>query len=106
MAKYYGMIGYAETIEDPVGSSVWVEKITEYPYYGDIIRTSRRIDYPNKVNGDVTISNEISIVSDPYANEHFQNIRYATYGGTKWVVATVEIQYPRLVLSLGGIYNG
>ena len=102
--KWFGTIGYAETVETKPG--VWKEQITERDYFGDVIRNSRRLQTGDKVNDDVNISNEISIVSDPYANENFHSMRYATFMGTKWKVSDVEVQYPRLILTLGGVYNG
>lgn len=104
MAKYYGVIGYAETVETSPG--VWTEQITEREYYGDILRNNRRLQTNEKLNDDVTISNQISIVSDPYAYQNFHKIRYVSWMGTKWKVTSVDVQYPRLVLDLGGEYNG
>lgn len=100
--KYYGQVGYAETVKTAPG--VWEEQIVERDYYGDVIRNMRRLE-GQEVNEDLNISNQISIVSDPYANENFHAIRYVTYMGTKWKVTSVEVQYPRLLLTIGGIYN-
>lgn len=103
-AKYYGKIGYNESVETTPG--VWEEKITERSYYGDLIKNSRRLQSTDKVNDDINISNEISIVADPYATNNFHSMRYAEFMGTKWKIINVEVQYPRLILSLGGLYNG
>lgn len=103
MAKYYGMIGFAETVETSPG--IWKEQIKEYSYYGDLVRSSRRLEQSNKVNDNVNLSNDISIVADPFARENFHAMRYITYLGTKWKVTNVDVQYPRLVLSTGGIYH-
>lgn len=104
MAKYYGKIGYNESVETTPG--VWEEKIAERSYYGDLIKNSRRLQSTDKVNDDINISNEISIVADPYATNNFHSMRYAEFMGTKWKITNVEVQYPRLILSLGGLYNG
>ena len=103
MPKFYGAVGYAETVEASPGVSV--EQITERNYYGDVIRNTRRLQSADKVNADINISNEISIVADPYANDHFYAIRYVLFQGAKWKVSNVDVQYPRLILSLGGLYN-
>lgn len=103
MAKWYGMIGYGETVE--TAPSVYREKIKERPYYGDIIKNVRRLQTSDNVNDDIAISNQLSIVSDPYACENFHSMRYATYMGTKWKITDVEVAYPRLTLTLGGVYN-
>lgn len=102
--KWFGTIGYAETVETKPG--VWKEQITEREYFGDLIRNSRRLQSTDKVNDNVDISNEISIVSDPYAYENFHSMRYAEFMGAKWKITNVEVQYPRLTLTLGGVYNG
>lgn len=104
MAKWFGVIGYAEQVETKPG--VWKEAITEREYFGDMTRNTRRLQSTDQLNDDINISNEISIVSDPYANENFHSMRYATYMGTKWKITSVEVQYPRLILSLGGVWNG
>lgn len=103
MAKYFGVIGFAEMKETKPG--VYVEEITERQYYGDLIRNTRRLQTVSTLNDDINISNEISIVSDPYANENFHSIRYATFMGKKWKVSSVDVNYPRLNLTLGGLYN-
>lgn len=103
MAKFYGSIGYAVTEETSPG--VWTKAITERNYYGDILRNSRALSGNDKVNDDVNISNEISIVSDSYAAENIYAMRYIKFAGTKWKIGSVEIQYPRLILNIGGVYN-
>lgn len=104
MAKFFGKIGFAQTVESEPG--YWEESIVERDYYGDINRNTSRYTVDNKVNDDININNLISIVADPYANENFQHMRYAILNGHKWKITNVEIQYPRLLLNLGGLYNG
>lgn len=104
MAKWYGVIGYADTVE--VEPGIWDEHVTERPYYGELIRNTRRLQTTDKVNDDLTISNQISIVSDPYAINNFHAMKYAVLWGTKWKITSVEVQYPRLILEVGGVYNG
>ncbi len=103
MAKWFGTIGFAETVETSPG--IWEEQITKRNYYGDLTRNTRRLQSADKLNDDIVINNELSIVSDPYANEHFHNMRYAEFQGAVWKITNVEVQYPRLILSLGGLYN-
>lgn len=103
MPKWYGKVGYGVTEETSPG--VWTEEIVERQYYGDIIRNLRRLETSDQVNDNVSVSNEISIVSDPYAFENFHSIRWIEFMGSKWKVTSVEVQYPRLLLSLGGVYN-
>lgn len=103
MAKWSGKVGYETTIETKPG--VWEEKIIERSYYGDVIQNSRRLESSGVINSNVNISNRISFVADPYARENFHSIRYIEFMGTKWKVTDIEVQYPRLVLSIGGVYN-
>lgn len=103
MAKFYGVIGYAETVETAPG--VWTEQITEREYFGDLNRNTRRIQSADQLNDNLNVTNEISIVADPFANNHFHSMRYAELYGAKWKITNVEVQRPRLVLTLGGVYT-
>lgn len=106
-AKFYGEIGYVQTTETPAGSGISVEQVTKRNYYGDLIRNSRRIQSSSEqLNDNINVSNQISIVADPYANENFHSMRYAEFMGAKWKITDVEVQYPRLILTIGGVYNG
>lgn len=105
MAKYYGKIGFCVTAESAPG--VWAEdEIEERNYYGELTRNTRRLQGREYLNDGVDISNQISILADPYVTANFHTMRYAEYMGVKWKVTDVEVQYPRLVLTLGGEYNG
>ena len=104
MAKFYGKIGYAENVETRAG--VWRPTITEREYFGDLVRNTRRLESASQINDNINISNEISIVADPYAYQNFHSMRYVEFMGTKWKISSVEVQYPRLILSIGGVYNG
>lgn len=104
MPKFCGSIGYAISKETTPG--VWIEDIVERQYFGDVYRNTRKLQSGNQVNDSIDISNEISILSDPFANENFHSMRYVTYMGAKWKVSSVEVRYPRLILTVGGLYNG
>lgn len=105
MAKYYGAVGYAETVETAPG--VWeADRITERNYYGDVIRNTRRWEKGEGLNDDLNVNNTISIVADAYALNHFFAIRYVSWMGANWKVTNVEVQPPRLILTIGGVYNG
>ena len=104
MTKFYGAIGYAEVVETEPG--VWEEKIVERNYYGDLVRNARSLQQSGNVNDNINISNEISIVADPYADKNFHMMRYIEFMGTKWKISNVEVQPPRLILTAGGVWNG
>lgn len=104
MAKYCGKIGYAVSEETSPG--VWEEKITEREYYGELIKNTRKLANGENLNDDITVANDVSIVADPFVMEHFYQIRYAVLYSVKWKVSDVEVKSPRLILRLGGVYNG
>jgi hypothetical protein len=104
MAKFYGVIGFAQTIEHPPG--VWKEKITERPYAGDLLRNRRQLQSADQANDNVNLANEISIVADPFAMNNMYSMRYVRYMGANWKVTSVDAQFPRLILTIGGVYNG
>ena len=104
MAKFCGIIGYIETVE--VKPGIWEEKVVERKYYGDLTRNTSRFQSSGGVNDDINVSNNISIIADPYANENFHHMRYVEFMGSKWKITNVEVNYPRLILTIGGVYNG
>jgi hypothetical protein len=105
MAKYYGTVGFSQTGKTKAG--VWQETgVVKRQYSGDVRRYSRRLVSGNKVNDDLSINLNISIVADPYALQNFHNLKFVEYMGAYWKVSNVEVQYPRLLLELGEVYNG
>ena len=103
MTKFFGKIGYAMTQETKPG--VWMDQIMEREYYGDLLRNSYRFQTSDKVNDDVLIANEFSIIADSFAKDNFHLMKYIEFEGTKWKITNVEVRYPRLHLTVGGIYN-
>lgn len=104
MAKFHGKIGFVTTVETSPG--VHREKSTERTYSGDVLSNSRRLQSSGSVNDKIVISNRISVVADPYAHDNFHAIRYVDFMGARWKVETAEALPPRIILSLGGVYNG
>lgn len=105
MAKFYGTVGYVDTVDK--GNGVFEEEVIgERPYRGDVTRTVRRFENGESLNDNLNVSNEISIVADAYAYENFCHIRYVVWMGARWKVSSVDVQRPRLILSMGGVYNG
>lgn len=105
MSKYYGKIGYVETVETK--PDVYEEVLTERNYYGDVIRDSIKWNSAQQVNDNVGLSTQFSVLADNYAYEHFRYIRYVTYMGVKWEVTSVDpSNRPRLLISVGDVYNG
>lgn len=105
MAKFYGAVGYSITVEKKPG--VYVSEIIERKYSGDLLRFNSKYQSSGNLNEDITVSNEISIIADPFAYENFQHMRYIVFMGTKWRITNADASnYPRIILSLGGVYNG
>lgn len=104
MAKFYGQIGYGEQVETSPG--IWEYNMVEKNHYGDILRNNRRWDQTENVNDDLVISNRFSIVLDAYASNNFYAMKYVKWMGCKWKITNVEIERPRIIISVGGVYNG
>jgi len=103
--RFYGNIGYG--LQTEIRPGVLDDVITERPYFGDVTRAARRMaEGTAEINSDITVTNTISIVADAFAQNHIFAMRYVVWQGVRWVVTNVEIQRPRLVLYLGGVYNG
>lgn len=120
MAKFHGEIGYADSKEvtipgtvteedpepEPIKTGTWVDEISERIYYGDIISESKQWSTGEKANDNLNINNRISIVADDFANANFSAMRYVKWSGVYWKISDIKIQRPRLILTLGGVYNG
>lgn len=104
MAKFFGKVGF-EVLKE-TKPSTWTPRIIEREYVGDVIKNFRRMEAGDGVNENISLSNEISIVADPYAINHIHDLRYVHYLGGNWKVTGVDVEYPRLKLSIGGVYNG
>ena len=104
MGKWFGKIGYAVTAETEPG--IWEEQIVERDYYGDMTSDRRKRQNSQGVNDNLSLSNVISIIADPFAYENCSHMAYAEIMGAKWKISDIEVQCPRLILTIGGVYNG
>jgi len=104
MAKWSGTIGYG--IDTETAPGVHMEVITKKTSYGDVLQNTRRWSSTDKVNDDLSLSNKISIVADQFAVKNFYAMRYVVYMGCAWTISSVETLYPRLILTIGGVYSG
>lgn len=101
--RYYGKIGYFDTVETKPG--LFEQELIFRTYKGDVLRNTKRNQLASNVNDNITLTNSISIVADPYARDHFFQIKCVEWQGALWEVNSVEVQYPRLILEIGGLYN-
>ena len=105
MARFFGKIGYVEESTETT-PGVWEEQVTERDYYGDVLRNARRLEPGESVNDNLRINNTISVVADAYATLNFFAMRYVRWMGTPWKITNVEVQSPRLILTIGEVYHG
>lgn len=102
--RFYDIIGYGLSVE--IAPGVWDDVISEVKYRGDVIRNSRKYNEGTSVNDNLTVGNSISVVADDYAVQNLSAMRYIRWSGSLWKISNVEVQRPRLILTLGGVYNG
>lgn len=104
MAKFYGAIGYA--LQEETAPGVWTDKIVEKNYRGDVVLDQRRWQQSEQVNDNLNLDNSVSIIADPYAYQNIGNIKYIVWNGVTWKIQSISINRPRIILQIGGIYNG
>lgn len=106
MSKFYGIIGFVESQETEPGSGIWEDVVTERKYRGEVTKNYKRWDNSEYLNDNLNISNTISIVADPFVSNKLFSVRYVKWLGSYWKVNSAEVQAPRILLTLGGVYNG
>lgn len=104
MAKFHNKVGYSRSVKTAPG--VFTDEIEEREYFGDVIREAKNFNNNDQVNDNVTVNNRISIVADDFAFANYSGMRYVIWDGVYWKISSVEVQRPRLILSIGGVYNG
>ena len=103
MPKIHCEVGY-ETFED-TGLGDYEPVVTKRHYKGDLITVSKSFNQNEGINDDLRVSNRISLIADAYAYDHFFGIVYVYWAGQRWKVSNVTVERPRLILTLGGVYN-
>ena len=102
--RFFGKVGYQIETEDT--DSVWAKTMVAKSYFGDVIRNNTRRDTGDTINDQIDVNNRISIVADPFAFENFQNMKYVEWLKQLWNIKSIELQPPRIILEVGGVYNG
>lgn len=102
--RYAGKIGFECQVETDPG--LWVSRVEERSYFGDVIRNTRRYQDGDKIHDDLRISNQISVLADSFCIEHAFLMKYITWMGQKFKIESVDIAYPRIIITLGGMWNG
>lgn len=103
--RYKGAVGFMTEIENPPESGIYKPYIVERTYRGDVMSFTKKYENAQQVNDNVNLNVRISIIADPFARRNLANIRYLTFMGSKWKIRDVDVKYPRLILSLDGVYN-
>lgn len=104
MAKWHGSIGFIKPVEKNPG--VWVDEITVKHYYGDLIRNNPRWQNGESINDDLNVNNQISVIANSFAYDNFCWMKYVEFMGVKWKITSADVQRPRIILTIGGVYNG
>ena len=105
MAKFFGKVGYVG-VSVELRPGVWAQEPYSKNYRGDVIQNIRRLESGESINDNVVVNNTISVLADSFAFDNFHSIRYVEWMGGLWKVTSVRVERPRLILTLGGIYNG
>jgi hypothetical protein len=109
MARFTGLVGYVTQEESVPG--VWSQSETPKMMKGDIIRQSitngkgDRVADSGKVNDDVSLGHRVSLIGDAYAFANCFNMKWVQINGIKWSISSIEMQRPRIIVSLGGMWN-
>lgn len=103
MARFCGKVGYIEREETSPG--IWEDVVTERTYRGDVVRNKTMWQQSETLNDDLNVSSDVSILADAYAYQHFSYIKYVEFMGAKWKVTSASPERPRIILTLGGLYN-
>lgn len=104
MAKFAGLVGYVTQKEKTPG--VWTPDNNPRHMKGDIIRQLSSTQNADKVNDDISLNHRVSLIGDAYAFDNYYNIKWVNIDGMRWEVSSVEVQRPRLIVTLGGLWNG
>lgn len=104
MAKFYGPIGFIKSTNNSNG--IWEDVTEEHYYKGDILKNIRKAVTSEHLHDNLDVNIRISIIADDYANQNFFAIKYVTWKGASWKVTSIDIERPRLILTIGGVYNG
>lgn len=105
--KFSGIVGFWKN-DIKTKPGVYKPKIIEKKYTGDVLKDIRRFQSSeNQQNDNLRVTNRLSIISDIYMNDNWGSIKYVTWKGVSWKVTSIDVgSYPRVILELGGAYNG
>lgn len=104
MARYSGIVTYVTQAETVPG--VWTDSVNGHLMRGDVLRMGSSNQNGDKVHSDVTLSHRVSLVADEYALGNYHDIKYIQFNGRDWTVTSIEVQHPRIIVTLGGLWNG
>lgn len=103
MARYSGLVGYVTQEETVPG--VWSPVENPRTMKGEIIRQSSTNPDHGKINSDISLNHRVSLWGDAYAFDSYYAIKWIQIDGRKWEVTSVEIKRPRIIVTVGGLWN-
>lgn len=104
MGKFFGTIGLV--IMEQTAPGVYMPKTVTKSCYGEVLNVTKRWQgAAEQVNDNLNIDSRISILSNKFLTENLSHIRFVEWMGALWKVTSVELSYPRIILSIGGVYN-
>lgn len=101
--KWYGNIGFGIPVNE---NDIHTEVITDKPYKGDILENNLRWQQSDKIDDDLNITNKISVIANDFAYDNIGYMKYVELRGNKWKIVSATLQYPRILLTIGGVWNG
>lgn len=104
MAKFAGLVTYVTQVESRPG--IWTDESISRLMRGDMLRKGSVGQNDDKVNSDISLNHRVSLVGDEYALNNYYDIKHIQLNGREWEVTSVEVQHPRLILTIGGLWNG
>lgn len=105
MNRFFGKIGFCYQ-ESEEGSDIVTERVVLKTYRGDLLKSNRKWETAEQIIDQFNISNRVSIMADPYSLDNLYAIKFVILHGKAWKITDAEIQYPRIILSIGGLWNG
>lgn len=101
--KWFGKIAFSDQHETEPG--VWEDEPVVRDYFGDVLKNYKRDNTTSTMNSEISVSNQLSVVADPFLLNSFHKILYVEFMGAKWRVSSVDVQYPRMILDFGGLFK-
>lgn len=98
------VLGFSEKNKE-VRPGVWKMQPEEVTHRAKLLTYNKDYDSGEEVNDDLKLRNRYEIVMKDKKLD-YQDMRYVIVKGTKWKVSALEFLEVRIIITLGGVYNG